>query len=54
MKDYKEPVVEIIELPAEDIITTSGGTVTDPSKPGKDTEMPGSMDILHGGSANTQ
>ena len=24
MKEYKEPVVEVIDLPAEDIITTSG------------------------------
>ena len=58
MKDYKEPVVEIIELLAEDIITTSGGTVTDPSKTGDHTETEQSGDILlgggFGGSANTQ
>ena len=57
MKDYKEPVVEIIELPAEDIITTSGGTVTDPSKTGEPTEMPESGNLLgggFGGSANMQ
>ena len=57
MKDYKEPVVEIIELPAEDIITTSGGTVTDPSKTGEHTESEQSGNLLgggFGGSANMQ
>ena len=28
MKEYHEPVVEVIVLPAEDIITTSGGSST--------------------------
>ena len=57
MKDYKEPVVEIIELPAEDIITTSGGTVTDPSKTGDHTETEQTGNMLggsFGGSANMQ
>ena len=34
MREYKEPEVEVIELPAEDIITTSGSTT------GSDTELP--------------
>ena len=29
MKEYQEPTVEVIELPEEDIITTSGGPNTD-------------------------
>ena len=32
MKEYKEPVVEVIDLPVEDIITTSG------ERTGSDTE----------------
>ena len=34
MKEYQEPTVEVIELPEEDIITTSGG----PKGTGDDTE----------------
>ena len=34
MKEYQEPTVEVIELPEEDIITTSGG----PNGTGKDEE----------------
>ena len=53
MKEYKEPIVEIIDLPAEDIITTSG----DITRTGSDTEMPGSGNLLggsFGGGANWQ
>ena len=35
MKEYQEPIVEVIELPEEDIITTSGGG---PKGTGGDTE----------------
>ena len=33
MKEYKKPIVEVIEFSMEDVITTSGGT-------GSDTETP--------------
>lgn len=44
MKDYKEPTVEVIDLPAEDIITTSGGGT--PSSTGSDTESEESGNLL--------
>ena len=40
MKEYKEPVVEVIDLPTEDIITTSG------SSTGFPTETEQSHDVL--------
>ena len=40
MKEYKEPVVEVIDLPTEDIITTSG------SSTGSPTETEQSHDVL--------
>ena len=58
MKEYQEPTVEVIELPEEDIITTSGG----PNGTGNDEET-GSISILgtvgmtngsFGGGANWQ
>ena len=42
MKEYKDPTVEIIELPVEDIIATSGP----PSTTGSDTEGEQSGNIL--------
>ena len=46
MKEYIEPVVEVIELPEEDVIATSGGPNTD-----GDTQLtPGRIDGPFGAS----